>query len=225
MKILISLAAVLILAVNPALGDSGEELNFPELPYDYDALEPHIDARTMEIHYSRHHRGYFDKLLDAVEGTDLEGQSIEQILSEADRFPDAVRNNAGGHYNHSLFWTVISPDGGGRPDGPLAEAIKEEFGSVAEFRDEFENAALSRFGSGWAWLCVDQNGDLFVTSTPNQDNPIMDVAENQGTPILGIDLWEHAYYLNYQNERGQYVDAFWEIVDWDEVAERYKNAR
>lgn len=197
----------------------------PKLPYDYDALEPHIDARTMEIHHTKHHNGYTTKLNGAIDGTDLAEMKIEDILENVSKHSTAVRNNGGGFYNHSLFWEVMSPDGGGKPSGDLANAITEDFGSFDNFKDQFAGAAGSRFGSGWAWLVVAENGHLAVTSTPNQDNPLMDVADVQGTPILGLDVWEHAYYLNYQNRRPDYVQAFFSVVNWDEVSKRYNDAK
>ncbi|SEQ19857.1 superoxide dismutase [Neolewinella agarilytica] len=197
----------------------------PKLPYDYDALEPHIDARTMEIHHTKHHNGYTTKLNNAIDGTDLAGKSIEDILKDVSKHSTAVRNNGGGFYNHSLFWTVMSPNGGGKPSGDLANAIVEDLGGFDAFKDQFAAAAGSRFGSGWAWLVVGENGHLAVTSTPNQDNPLMDVADTQGTPILGLDVWEHAYYLNYQNRRPDYIQAFFSVVDWDAVSKRYEDAK
>lgn len=197
----------------------------PALPYAVDALEPHIDARTMEIHHGKHHNAYVTNLNNAVAGTDAEGKSIEELMSSISSLPPAVRNNGGGHFNHSLFWTVMSPHGGGTPGGDLGGAIDSTFGSFDAFKAEFAKAGATRFGSGWAWLCVDANGALFVTSSPNQDNPTMDNAEKQGTPILGLDVWEHAYYLNYQNRRPDYIAAFWNIVDWDAVAQRYADAK
>jgi Fe-Mn family superoxide dismutase len=196
----------------------------PSLPYAFDALEPHIDAQTMEIHHGKHHGGYVSKLNAAIEGTDLEGKSIEEIMKSVGNSSPAVRNNGGGHYNHSLFWTVMSPNGGGKPSGDLASAIDKKFGSFDKFKEEFANAAGTRFGSGWAWLCVNSQNEVFVTSTPNQDNPVMDIAEAPGTPILGLDVWEHAYYLKYQNKRPEYINAFWNVVNWAEVEKRYKNA-
>jgi len=197
----------------------------PDLPYAYDALEPHIDARTMEIHHSKHHNGYVNKLNAAVEGTDLEGKGLEELLRNVSKHPTAVRNNGGGHFNHSLFWTVMSPGGGGQPGGELAEAINGAFGSFDDFKDKFSNAAATRFGSGWAWLGVEGSGSLCVCSTPNQDNPVMDVAECPCTPILGLDVWEHAYYLKYQNKRPDYISAWWNAVNWDEVAKRYASVK
>ena len=195
----------------------------PNLPYAHDALEPHIDTKTMEIHHGKHHNGYTTNLNNAVEGTDLAGESIENILANISSHSGAVRNNGGGYYNHCLFWEVMSPNGGGEPSGELADAINSAFGSVEEMKAQFSAAAATRFGSGWAWLCV-TDGKLCVCSTPNQDNPLMDVADCKGTPILGLDVWEHAYYLNYQNRRPDYVSAFWNVVNWDEVARRFAAA-
>lgn len=195
----------------------------PKLPYDFNALEPHIDARTMEIHHGKHHNGYVTNLNNAVAGTDAEKLSLEDICKNISKYPVAVRNNGGGHYNHSLFWTVMSPKGGGSPSGSLADAIKAAFGSVDELKTKFNAAAAGRFGSGWAWLIKDASGKLAITSTPNQDNPLMDIAETKGTPILGLDVWEHAYYLNYQNRRPDYAAAWWNVVNWDEAASRFGN--
>lgn len=194
----------------------------PRLPYAYDALEPHIDARTMEIHHTKHHNGYTTKLNEAIEGTELAGKPIEAILRNLDMSNSAVRNNGGGYYNHKLFWEMMSPDGGGQPAAPLADAIKDAFGSFEGFKDKFSAAAASRFGSGWAWLCVHKGGSLKICSTPNQDNPIMPETGCGGQPILGIDVWEHAYYLNYQNRRPDYISAFFNVINWDKVAELYK---
>ncbi|HLT79531.1 MAG TPA: superoxide dismutase [Cyclobacteriaceae bacterium] len=196
----------------------------PNLPYASNALEPHIDARTMEIHHGKHHNAYVTNLNKAIAGTDAENLSIEDICKSVSKYSAAVRNNGGGHYNHSLFWTILGPDAGGKPSGALAEAIDSAFGSFDEFKTKFSDAAATRFGSGWAWLIVDKNKKLAVTSTPNQDNPLMDVAETQGTPILGLDVWEHAYYLNYQNRRPDYIAAFWNVVNWQEVASRFAAA-
>ena len=198
----------------------------PKLPYEYNALEPHIDARTMEIHHGKHHNGYTNKLNAAIEGTDLEGKSIEAILANVSAHGAGVRNNGGGFYNHSLFWSVMSPDGGGEPSERMNihKAIMRDFGSFEAFKDAFAAAAKTRFGSGWAWLCVDKDDKLFICSTPNQDNPLMDVVEEEGTPILGLDVWEHAYYLNYQNRRPDYVNAFFNVIDWGAVSERYNDA-
>lgn len=196
----------------------------PDLPYDKNALEPHIDATTMEIHHDKHHAGYTSKLNDAIEGTDLANQSIEDILKNVSQHSSAVRNNGGGFYNHSLFWTVMSPDGGGNPSGAIAEAIDSAFGSYDQFKEKFSNAAATRFGSGWAWLIV-KDGKLEVTSSPNQDNPLMDIAEVKGTPILGLDVWEHAYYLKYQNKRPDYISAFFNVINWAEVNRRFSAAK
>ena len=193
----------------------------PNLSYAYDALEPHIDARTMEIHHTKHHNGYTTKLNGAIEGTDLENKSITDILTGMDMTNGAVRNNGGGYYNHNLFWEVMSPDGGGTPSGDLAEAINEAFGSFDTFKEQFSAAAGTRFGSGWAWLCVHKGGKLEICSTPNQDNPLMPEVACDGHPILGLDVWEHAYYLNYQNRRPDYVAAFFNVINWDKVAENY----
>jgi Fe-Mn family superoxide dismutase len=193
----------------------------PKLPYAYDALEPHIDARTMEIHHTKHHNGYTTKLNDAIAGTDLEGKSIEAILSGLDMDNGAVRNNGGGFYNHSLFWSILSPKGGGTPSGELAKAINEAFGSYESFKEKFSTAAGTRFGSGWAWLCVHKGGKVEICSTPNQDNSLMPGVGCGGHPILGLDVWEHAYYLNYQNRRPDYVNAFFNIINWDKVERLY----
>ncbi len=194
----------------------------PKLEYAYDALEPHIDARTMEIHHSKHHAGYTNNLNGAVAGTELEGKSVEELLGNISKHSVAVRNNGGGFYNHNLFWKVMSPNGGGEPKGELADAIKKDFGSFDAFKEAFNKAAATRFGSGWAWLVKQADGKLVVSSTPNQDNPLMDIAEVKGTPILGLDVWEHAYYLHYQNRRPDYIGAFWNVINWDEVTRRFK---
>ena len=196
----------------------------PKLGYDYNALEPTIDARTMEIHHSKHHNAYVTNLNNAIGGTDAEKMSIEDICKNISKFPMPVRNNGGGHFNHSLFWTIMAPNAGGEPTGELAQAITSAFGSFAEFKTQFGAAATTRFGSGWAWLIV-KDGKLVISSTPNQDNPLMDVAEVKGTPILGLDVWEHAYYLNYQNKRPDYITSFWNVVNWTEVANRLKAAK
>ena len=197
----------------------------PKLKYDYNELEPHIDARTMEIHHSKYHAGYTKNFNAALENTDVEGKSAEEIVAKFKELPTevqtAVRNNGGGYVNHKLFWEVMSPNGGGEPTGELSEAINSEFGSFDEFKEKFSIAAKTRFGSGWAWLCVKSDGSLCVCSTANQDNPMMDIADCPGTPILGLDVWEHAYYLNYQNRRPDYVAAFWNIVNWEEVTRRF----
>jgi len=193
----------------------------PKLPYAYDALEPHIDARTMEIHHTKHHNGYTNNLNAAIAGTDLENKSIEDILKGLDMNNGAVRNNGGGYYNHALFWEIMSPKGGGAPSGELANAIADAFGSYEAFKEEFSKAAGTRFGSGWAWLCVHKGGKVEVCSTPNQDNALMPNVGCGGHPILGLDVWEHAYYLNYQNRRPDYVKAFFNVINWDKVAELY----
>ena len=195
----------------------------PNLDYSPDALEPHFDARTMEIHHGKHHAGYTAKLNAALEGTDKGGQSIEEILLSLDMSNGALRNNGGGFYNHCLFWNVMSPNGGGNPSGSLAEAIDRDFGSFEDFKTAFSNAAATQFGSGWAWLCVHDGGKLEVCSTANQDNPMMPGIGCGGTPILGIDVWEHAYYLNYQNRRPDYINAFFEVVNWEEVQSLFDN--
>jgi len=196
----------------------------PQLPYAYDALEPHIDARTMEIHHTKHHAGYIAKLNAAIDGTDLSGKSIEEILASVGD-NGAIRNNGGGTYNHSLFWTVMGPSGGGQPEGDLSAAIADAFGSFDTFRESFSKAAATRFGSGWAWLCAHPGGVVEVCSTPNQDNTLMPGVGCGGTPVLGLDVWEHAYYLNYQNRRPDYIAAFFNIINWEEVANRYDQAR
>lgn len=195
----------------------------PSLPYAFDALEPHFDAQTMEIHHGKHHNGYVNNLNAAVAGTDLEGKSLEELMQVAGSHV-AVRNNGGGHYNHSLFWTILSPNGGGAPSGDLSGAIDAKFGNVDSFKETFAKAAATRFGSGWAWLIVTAMGSLEVVSSANQDNPLMDVAEIKGTPILGLDVWEHAYYLHYQNRRPDYINAFWSLINWEEVNKRYTAA-
>ncbi|NVK07427.1 MAG: superoxide dismutase [Tenacibaculum sp.] len=199
--------------------------NLPELGYAYDALEPHIDARTMEIHHTKHHNGYTTKLNAAIEGTDLEGKSIDDILTNLDMNNAAVRNNGGGFYNHSLFWTVMNPEDRGYLSGELKDAIEAEFGSKEAFIDAFSKAAATQFGSGWAWLCVHKGGKVEVCSTPNQDNPLMPGVTCGGTPILGLDVWEHAYYLNYQNRRPDYIEAFFKVINWNEVERRYAAAK
>ena len=220
---LIGMAAIGLAA--SASGQGSPALVFEPLPYAYDALEPHIDARTMEIHYSKHHQAYFNNLTKAVAGTDLDGQSLETLFAKMSQLPAVVRNNGGGHWNHTFFWKSMAPQAGGAPDGELGAAIAAAFGSFDEFKKQFEAAAIGRFGSGWAWLAVGADGKLFVSSTPNQDNPLMDVAEKRGAPILGLDVWEHAYYLKYQNLRASYASAFWNVVNWPAVAARYAAAK
>ena len=199
------------------------KFELPKLDYAYDALEPYIDAKTMEIHHSKHHAGYTNNLNNALQGTAYEGKEVEELFGNVSSVPAAIRNNGGGFYNHELFWKVMSPNGGGIPLGDLADAINKYFGSYDKFKELFSNAAATRFGSGWAWLVV-SGGELKVTSTPNQDNPLMDVADVKGTPILGLDVWEHAYYLKYQNRRPEYIAAFWNVINWEEVARRLKTA-
>lgn len=193
----------------------------PNLKYAFDALEPHIDARTMEIHHDKHHAGYTTKLNDAIKGTDHEGKNIENILNNMDMENKAVRNNGGGYYNHNLYWEIMSPDGGGKPSGELSAAIDKEFGSFEAFKDAFSKAGAGQFGSGWAWLCVQEGGKLEVCSTANQDNPLMPGIGCGGNPILGMDVWEHAYYLKYQNQRPAYIEAFFNVINWDEVSKKY----
>ncbi len=197
----------------------------PKLNYAFDALEPHIDARTMEIHHDKHHAGYTSKLNAAIEGTDLDGKTIDNILINLDMSNTAVRNNGGGYYNHNLFWEIMSPNGGGKPTGELSDAINAAYGSFDAFKDAFSKAAATRFGSGWAWLCVHPGGKVEVCSTPNQDNPLMPGVGCGGTPILALDVWEHAYYLNYQNRRPDYVSAFFEVIDWNEVSSLYAQGK
>lgn len=196
----------------------------PKLTYAYNALEPHVDARTMEIHHSKHHQAYVTNLNNAIAGTDAEKMSIEDVCKNISKYPAAVRNNGGGHFNHSLFWEIMTPGGSNAPTGKLAEAIQADLGGFDKFKEEFAKAATTRFGSGWAWLCV-ENGKLKICSTPNQDNPLMDVVTDcNGTPILGIDVWEHAYYLHYQNRRPDYIQAFMNVINWDIVAAKYESA-
>lgn len=196
----------------------------PSLPYAHDALEPHFDTMTMQIHHSKHHQAYVDNLNKAIAGTEHENKTIEELMASISTLPMAVRNNGGGHYNHSLFWEILSPNGGGAPSGKLAEAIESQLGGFEKFKADFANAGMTRFGSGWAWLCVKADKTLCVCSTPNQDNPTMDIAECPGTPIVGMDVWEHAYYLHYQNRRADYIGAFWNVINWDEVSKRYEAA-
>jgi len=200
------------------------KFELPALPYAYDALEPYIDKMTMEIHHTKHHNAYVTNLNKAVEGTEMEGKSLEDLITNISKYPVAVRNNGGGHWNHSMFWTLMKKGGGGEPTGPLADAIKSSFGSFADFKTQFSNAGATRFGSGWAWL-VKQNGKLVIGSTPNQDNPLMDIADIKGTPILGLDVWEHAYYLKYQNRRPEYIENWWNVINWAEASKRFSEAK
>lgn len=195
------------------------------LPYANDALEPHIDQATMEIHHDRHHQAYVDNLNKAIAGTDAESASLEDIIKNISKYSPAVRNNGGGHYNHQLFWSILGPNAGGQPSGELATAIEETFGSFDELKKKLQEAGATRFGSGWSWLIVGKDGKLAVTSTPNQDNPLMDIAEVKGTPILGIDVWEHAYYLKFQNKRPAYLEEIFNVINWDAVAENYAKAK
>ena len=194
----------------------------PTLPYTHDALEPHFDTLTMQIHHGKHHQAYVDNLSKALAGTEHESKTLEELMAMMSSLPMPVRNNGGGHYNHSLFWEILSPNGGGMPSGPLADAIEVQLGGIEKFKADFSNAGMTRFGSGWAWLCVKADKTLCVCSTPNQDNPLMDLAECKGTPILGMDVWEHAYYLHYQNRRADYITSFWNVVNWAEVQRRYE---
>lgn len=210
------------------LNTAVKELQFSKLPYAYDALEPYIDAQTMELHYTKHHKGYYDKFMAAIKGTNFEKMSFSELLNQISKAPAAVRNNAGGFYNHDLFWNVMGKNattGDSPAYADLMQAIKSSFGSLDKFKEEFSNAAATRFGSGWAWLIVDGNGKLKVTSTPNQDNPMMDVAEEKGMPILGLDVWEHAYYLKYQNRRPEYIKNWFNVVNWEAVAKNFKNVK
>ncbi len=199
------------------------DYQFPELPYAFNALEPHIDAMTMEIHYTKHHKAYYDKFVAAIKDNEMNGASLVDIFSGISKLPVAVRNNGGGFYNHSLFWESMSPKGGGAPAGKLADAIKAQYGSFEDFKTKFNDAAANRFGSGWAWLSVKADKSLCVCSSANQDNPLMDTADCKGTPILGLDVWEHAYYLKFQNRRPEYISAFWNVVNWEVVQARYES--
>ncbi|MGM0613628.1 MAG: superoxide dismutase [Bacteroidota bacterium] len=197
---------------------------FGSLPYQFDDLEPYIDHKTMRLHYGKHHKGYYKKFLNAIKNSDAQGKSIIEILKNVSQYSNGVRNNGGGYYNHWLFWHSLTPETGQQPGEELSSAIEKAFGSFEEFKETFSNAAASQFGSGWAWLIVDDEGNLLVTSTSNQDNPIMDVVETNGMPILALDVWEHAYYLKYNNKRTKYIENFWKLVDWENVDQRYKEA-
>jgi superoxide dismutase, Fe-Mn family len=210
--------------IQPTKEHSSMPFTLPNLQYAHDALEPHVDKMTMEIHHGKHHGAYVTNLNKAVENTEWSTRPIEEILANVSKLPPAVRNNGGGHWNHSAFWNWMKPKGGGMPSGELASAINKDLGSFEKFKEQFSNAGVTRFGSGWAWL-ISQQGKLVVASTPNQDNPLMDIAETKGVPILGLDVWEHAYYLKYQNRRPDYIAAFWSVVNWDEVAKRYAAAK
>ena len=211
-------------AVNKIAALGHEHFTLAPLPYAYDALEPHIDKMTMEIHYSKHHQGYVTNLNKALDEAHVHTHSIEEVLMKAGSYGNAIRNNGGGHYNHTLFWQLMSPKGGGEPQGDLADAIKRDFGSFEKFKEQFDDAAAKRFGSGWAWL-VKKEGRLVIGSTPNQDNPLMDVSELKGSPVLALDVWEHAYYLKHQNKRADYIRSWWKIVNWDKAAELFKAAK
>jgi Fe-Mn family superoxide dismutase len=221
-----SLAACtnIIKTKNSIITKNGMAFELPALPYAHNALEPHIDTLTMQIHHGKHHQAYVTNLNNALAGTDAAKMSLEDIIKNISKFSPAVRNNGGGHWNHSFFWQIMAPKAGGTPSGEVALAINGAFGSFDNFKKEFAQAGATRFGSGWAWLCVDANKNLFVSSTPNQDNPLMDIAEKKGTPILGLDVWEHAYYLHYQNRRPDYIASFFNVVNWTEVNNRFKTA-
>lgn len=197
---------------------------FPDLPYSYEALDPFVDKMTMEIHYSRHHRSYYNNFIKALEENKMEGVTLNEIFSQVSTYPSVIRNQGGGYYNHCLFWEIMSPDGGGSPSGRILEDIVNTFGSFEQFKIDFEKAAITLFGSGWVWLAVDPDGKLFIIQSPNQDNPLMDVSSKRGVPMLGIDVWEHAYYLRYQNKRAEYVTNFWKVVNWKKVEEIYIDA-
>jgi Fe-Mn family superoxide dismutase len=211
-------------ATNLVTSNTPDKFVFQSLPYPYDALEPFIDKLTVEIHHSKHHRAYYDNFINAIKGTEMELMDIKDIFSSISKYPMAVRNNSGGYFNHTFYWENMKAHGGGVPTGKLSEAIIKTYGSFDELKKQLVNAGKTRFGSGWAWLCLDDKGSLFVCSTPNQDNPLMDIAEKKGIPLLTIDVWEHAYYLKYQNKRADYLDAFWNVVNWEQVAQRYENA-
>ena len=200
------------------------KFEFEPLPYSYEALEPYIDKLTVEIHYSKHHKAYYDNFINAIKGSEMESMDIIDIFRNISKYPMAVRNNGGGYFNHTFYWEGIKAPGGGLPTGKLSENITKSFSSFDEFKKQFSDAGKTRFGSGWAWLCLDDKGKLFICSTPNQDNPLMDIAEKKGIPLLVMDVWEHAYYLKYQNKRPDYIDAFWNLVNWEEVAWRYEVA-
>lgn len=223
-KSIILLGLLLITSISNSKSQNPSSFTFPALPYSYDALEQFVDKATMEIHYDRHFRAYYNNFLKVVESSNLNGKSIEEIFNEVSKYPVSLRNAGGGYYNHALFWEVMSPNGGGMPTGKLLQAINESFGSYDNFVKEFEKAATTLFGSGWAWLAVDSSKKLFICQLPNQDNPLMDIAPKRGVPILALDVWEHAYYLKYQNKRSDYVSNFWKVVNWSNVNERYEKA-
>jgi Fe-Mn family superoxide dismutase len=209
--------------INERSSDKMAKYELPKLKYEFNALEPYIDAVTMEIHHDKHHGAYVANLNKAIEGTEIEKLSLEQLLRSVSKYPVAVRNNGGGHYNHTMFWEIMKPNGGGKPTGTLASAIDKHFSSIEDFKKKFSDAAVGRFGSGWAWLVLKSDDSLEITSTPNQDNPLMDVAEIKGFPVFGLDVWEHAYYLKYQNRRPEYITNFWNVINWDEIAKRFQN--
>lgn len=197
------------------------KFSFPELPYSYDSLEPYIDAKTMELHHTKHHKAYYDKFIGAIGGSEAENLCINDIFKNITNYAPVVRNNGGGYFNHSLFWQILTANSSKKPLGELEKDMMATFGNFENFKQEFTNAAINQFGSGWAWLSLDNNGKLFVSGTPNQDNPLMNVAERKGSPILGLDVWEHAYYLKYQNRRPEYIEAFWNVINWEKVLEKY----
>jgi Fe-Mn family superoxide dismutase len=209
---------------NQTAMETQNKLEFHPLLYSYDAFEPYIDKLTVEIHYSKHHKAYYDNFMNAIKGTDMESMDIKDIFRNISKYPMAVRNNSGGYFNHTFYWESMKAHGGGVPTGKLSEAVTKTFSSFDEFKKQFSDAGKTRFGSGWAWLCLDEKVNLFICSTPNQDNPLMDIAEKKGIPLLTIDVWEHAYYLKYQNKRADYIEAFWNLVNWEAVAVRYENA-
>ena len=209
---------------NNIIMNTTNKFEFKPLPYSYDALEPYIDKLTVEIHYSKHHKAYYDNFINAIKGTEMETMDITDIFKNISKYPMAVRNNGGGYYNHTFYWENMKANGGVLPLGKLSEAISKTFGSIADFQKQYSEAGKTRFGSGWVWLSLDDKGNLFISSTPNQDNPYMDVSDKKGIPLLALDVWEHAYYLKYQNKRADYIDAFWKIVNWEIVADRYENA-
>jgi Fe-Mn family superoxide dismutase len=222
-KIILILIAIIALQIVKTNAQTNS-FEFPALPYSYDALEPYIDKATMEIHYDRHFRAYYNNFIKAVNENNLNGKSLEEIFSDISKYPASVRNNGGGYYNHSLFWTIMAPNAGGKPEGKLMDAVTITFGSFENFVKDFEKAAATQFGSGWAWLIVDENNQLAILQLPNQDNPLMDISPKKGTPILAIDVWEHAYYLKYQNKRADYITNFWNVVNWAKVSELYLEA-
>jgi len=209
---------------NQTIMETPTKFQFQPLPYAYDALEPFIDKLTVEIHYSKHHKAYYDNFMNAIKGTEMESMDIKDIFINISKYPMAVRNNSGGYFNHTFYWESMKAQGGGMPTGKLSVAIDKTFGSFDEFKKQFSETGKTRFGSGWAWLCLDGNGDLFICSSPNQDNPLMDIAEKKGTPLLTMDVWEHAYYLKYQNRRADYIEAFWNVINWETVSNRYEEA-